>query len=204
MLTILDLSEDSFTELPDLSALQNLVELNLAMNSLSLNLKGNMFGGEVPGEIAALVNLSDLDLSDNKLIGSFTNFTNIVNLDVSGNLEPIKILEKVQVDLIEPTIAIVVMNAIAVIITVIAFILIRIRVKRLAQEKRDARYDEDSFMVKDESQGIEMSTAGSVRGEMGSFVKDTKKLRITGQLEKGGFGIVYKARYEGKVVAVKV
>jgi hypothetical protein len=225
-LTILNLSENSFTGIPDLSALPNLVELNLALNSLAgsiplsimnllnleiLNLAGNEFNGALSTRFELLVKLTDLDLANNQLTGNIAFLPNIVNIDLSGNLEMIvqlepEVDEESQILSTSSIIIILVCTGVAIAIVAVLGILLKKRSNRLAEkQRRDERYDESSFMESEGSDksGIEMDSVASASISGKGNVKQTKRLRITAQLAKGGFGIVYKGRYDGKVIAVK-
>jgi len=77
-LTVLNLSNNKISELPDLSKLTSLVSLNLSGNEIK----------EIPDSVSSLVNLKALDASNNKLTSFQENLVNLkflTNLDLSNN-----------------------------------------------------------------------------------------------------------------------
>jgi hypothetical protein len=80
-------------------------------------------------------------------------------------------------------------------------------------KKRQERHSEASEIFDEDNSGFSDASSVRVSTNSQSFapamplfamkLMGIKKLRITGQISKGGFGYVYKGVYDGRLVAVK-
>ena len=77
----------------DIDSLEILPQIGDLVNLVYLNLSGQGFTGNIPGELGNLVNLETLDLSNNpEIVGSIPleigNLTSLINLDLSMGFVP--------------------------------------------------------------------------------------------------------------------
>jgi hypothetical protein len=172
-----------------------LTTLNLAYNNLS---------GEFP-DLSGLVHLTVLNLDSNDLLtGNNTSLdvaiakeTTVEDNDMNKNGPPIAAIITISVAL-----------ATIVVILVSALLAYKYHFRAKIMDRKRRERDDESSEIK--SSGVnDQSAWGEVGGsqvEMPSRMMPlfgSKKLRITKQISKGGFGYVYEGVYEGRAVAVK-
>jgi hypothetical protein len=174
-----------------------------------LNLAGNLLSGMMP-DLSSLTQLSELDLTSNG------NLTGITALPRQSTESPSP-TPQIQVEIgsgknesnakLNPaTIAII--FASIVILSVCALVAYKCYLKPIIMaRKREKRQNEPSNLLSTESDtDQESQDASRTSIAMPIFMMNIlgmKKLRITKQISKGGFGYVYLGVYDGKRVAVK-
>lgn len=171
-------------------------------------------------EIAQLVSLTVLNLADNDLSGEFPDLSGLnlekLNLTSNANLTGVLSLKVEESSAIEssndglPLAAIIAISvgSIAVLIAICAFVFFQY-FKAIKDRKRRARDQESCGNSSFEMDGQSMMSEGEVISPINAMPNHmmelfgSKKLRITSQISKGGFGFVYLGVYEGRDVAVK-
>jgi hypothetical protein len=170
-----------------------------------LNLAGNSLYGKMP-DLSGLNQLSELKLSPNG------NLTGITALPIKSFKTPSptpQVQNQLSNGTISPVIiALIVISLAFVIASVLALILYKCIFKaKFAARRREKRHDEPSYLVSAENNTDQKSQDASRTSiAMPIFMMNIlgmKKLRITKQISKGGFGYVYLGVYGGKRVAVK-
>jgi hypothetical protein len=180
----------------------------------SLNLANTQLYGKIPVEIAQLALLTELNLANNDLSGIFPDISKLQNLTVlnltsNANLTGITYLvaqiqdnpDSGKESTNTSIIAISVASSIVILIIFCSFIVYRCYIQPILMARKQTARDDESYEYSGSDQSAVID--GSDPGLMMDIFGGRKKLRITEQISKGGFGFVYKGVYNGRQVAVK-
>jgi hypothetical protein len=181
----------------------------------SLNLAGNALYGIMP-DLRGLDQLIELNLIPNGNLTGITVLT-LQSTELPSPTLQVKEIAKSDSDS-NATLSPAIISAIAIAISIFAvlvgaFVVYKCYFKaKLAARKRRRRNEESCDMSSsyagnqaDEVEELEediITPMDSIPVEMAKLF-GSKKLHITGQISKGGFGYVYKGIFQGKDVAVK-
>lgn len=173
-----------------------------------LNIADNRLSGDLPTSISQLTSLEELDILNNQLTGSVPYIEGLVDIRTEENVG-IESLSKQSTKISETLIAIIICSCIAVIIIIVA---LAVAIKKALRTKTlRGRDNEDSVIEMD---GESSQHSGSLNSR-GSATRALKKLRfalniigsrklwITDEINRGGFGVVYQGVYNGRDVAIK-